>query len=319
MNPVNLPASQQFEELSDEEKMKDPVLKSILQYLDNLHKEEMKGYKLQCISRGVIDAEVTEYHVTWTTSGVQYRAYVKSFNGALQETSFGELETISLDHYRLDEFEKMFIMNFQKLDDKQLKTDTNFMLAYQSLLDSVTKLKFASLIGVAQKPMGLGYIYHIFMRDEHGVIIRAEVYLELYSMQASVKNVVNEDFNTGMISLSQQDKSTQKIVSVIQKQAKAPALKEGGYTVNDVHGKDFLFGKMFKVGVSQEGKNFEAMVYHDQSSEEVLMLNWGVKGDPAGCAAIDDMSECIHCIEGYTKINGVCVFGCGVLCKSVEF
>ena len=69
--------------------MKDPLLKKILELLYNLHKEEMNGHKLQCVSKGYTEKNILEYHVTWTTNGIQYRSYVRSYSGALQETSFG--------------------------------------------------------------------------------------------------------------------------------------------------------------------------------------------------------------------------------------
>lgn len=121
----------------------------------------------------MFDNNVMEYHVTWTSQGLQYRSYVKSFGGSLEETSFGEIQTISLDHYRLDEFEKMFILNYQKLSEAELKVDTNFQLAYHALLNSNSSLAEAALIGVAQKPLGLGYIYHIFQRVQRGIIVRS--------------------------------------------------------------------------------------------------------------------------------------------------
>jgi hypothetical protein len=62
----------------------------------------MQEYKLQCVSRGLLENNVAEYHVTWSSRGLQYRSYVKSYSGSLKETSFGEIQTISLDHYRLD-------------------------------------------------------------------------------------------------------------------------------------------------------------------------------------------------------------------------
>ena len=190
----------------------------------------MEGYKLQCVNRGVIDANVVEYHVTWTSQGVQYKSYVKSFSGELQETSFGEVQTISLDHYRLDEFEKMFILNFQKINDDELKTDTNFNLAYQALVKSDSKLQDIKLIGAAQKPMGLGYIYHIFFRFD-SKIMRAEVFLELFSLQATIKSIVNEDFTEGLIGLNQEDTSIKKVIAIIEKEAKKPSLVNGQYTV----------------------------------------------------------------------------------------
>lgn len=148
----------------------------------------MTDYKLQCVSRGLLQNNVNEYHITWTSRGIQYRSFVKSYAGSLKETSFGEIQTISLDHYRLDEFEKMFILNYQKLNDEDLKSDTNFKLAYQSLRSNNSTMNNAALIGAAQKPMGLGYIYQIFLRLLDSSIIRAEVYLELFSLKINVKN-----------------------------------------------------------------------------------------------------------------------------------
>ena len=164
LNSVNLPSSQQFQELSETEKSTDSTLAEVLKLLNNIHKEEMSNYKLQCVSKGNVQNDVLEYHVTWSSNGLQYRANVRVFENSLEEVSFGEIQTISLDHYRLDEFEKMFILNYQKLNDEDLKTDTNFQLAYQGLLNDRATLASASLIGAAQKPLGLGYVYHIFMR-----------------------------------------------------------------------------------------------------------------------------------------------------------
>lgn len=58
LNTINLPSSQQFQELSEEERNNDPELKEVLKYLGNLHKHEMDGYKLQCITKGNIESNV---------------------------------------------------------------------------------------------------------------------------------------------------------------------------------------------------------------------------------------------------------------------
>jgi hypothetical protein len=319
LNTVNMPSSQQFQELSEDERNNDPELKEALKLLGNLHKYEMSDYKLQCIAKGVLEENVIEYHITWTSRGTQYRSYVKSYSGSLKETSFGELQTISLDHYRLDEFEKMFITSFQKLSENEIKGDTNFNLAWQSLISSNGSLSDASLIGVAQKPMSLGYIYHIFMRLYNGVIVRGEVYLESFSLKTTIKGVFNEDFTSNLFAMNLQDNSVKKIVEIVEKQATNPTLEGNSYTVQSVQGKDFLFGKLFIVSVSNANKEYEAFVYHDQSSEEVLMLNWGPKNQPSGCSMRNDMGECTKCVEGYTPINNICTFGCGVLCRTVNF
>jgi len=85
----------------------------------------------------------------------------------------------------------MFILNYQKLAEGEYKTDTNFRLAYQALMNNNASLINAMFIGAAQKPLGLGYIYHIFSRLPTGEIIRSEVVLELYTLKASIKSTVN--------------------------------------------------------------------------------------------------------------------------------
>lgn len=213
----------------------------------------------------------------------------------------------------------MFIMNYQKLSDNEIKTDTNFHTAYETLLKENKTLSSSSLIGAAQKPLGLGFVYHIFSRLSGGSIIRSEVFLELYTLKATVKNVVYEDFKSGFVSLSQQDKSSKKIVSVLHKQASKPSLQGKEYQVQSIEGKDFIFGKLYKVTVSFNGKSYTAFEYHDESSEEVLLLNWAEENKPTGCASRDIGDQCSKCVEGYTPINGMCTYGCGVLCKSIEF
>ena len=319
LNPVSLPNSQQFEELTDEQKENDEILKDILKYLKRLHREEMSGYKLQCISKGLIQENVFEYHVTWTTNGVQYRAFVRSYSGIFRETSFGELETISLDHYRLDDFEKLMITNYQRIDDSELKIDTNFDIAYQYLLNNNADARGAELIGASQKPLSLGFVYHIFMRNSNGIIWRAEVYLESYTLKVTIKNVKGEDFKNGLVSLNREDSSVKKVIQIIEKQANKPSLKNNAYIVQSVQGKDFLFGKLFVVTFEVARKNYVAIVYHDQSSEEALMVNWGDDTKPAGCKNFNDGGKCAQCIEGYTPINEICAFGCGILCKTVKF
>jgi hypothetical protein len=85
----------------------------------------------------------------------------------------------------------MFILNYQKLAEGEYKTDTNFRLAYQALMNNNASLINAMFIGAAQKPLGLGYIYHIFSRLLTGEIIRSEVVLELYTLKVTIKSTVN--------------------------------------------------------------------------------------------------------------------------------
>jgi len=157
------------------------------------------------------------------------------------------------------------------------------------------------------------------MRTTSGSILRVEVYLEVFSLKVTIKSINKEDFTTGLIHLNQKDSSIKKIVSVVEKQAKNPTLKDSSFTVQTVEGKDFLFGKMFVISISKEGKSLKAFVYHDQGSEEVLLLNWGPSSTPSGCSTPKEGGQCTKCVEGYTLINDLCTFGCGILCKTVQF
>jgi hypothetical protein len=184
------------------------------------------------VSKGELEKYI-EYHVTWSSNGKQYRSYVKSdkTNPAnLIESTFGEIATISLDHYRLDDFEKMFILNYQILSDDDLHTDPNFRLVLHSLFNSNATLSSASLIGAAQKPLGLGFIYHLYFRLQSGEIDRIEVYIELYTNKLTLKQITVEDFTSNLINISQNDNSTKKIIDLIAKQAANPAL-DSNYTV----------------------------------------------------------------------------------------
>ena len=196
----------------------------------------------------------------------------------------------------MDEFEKMFILNFQKLEESELKTDSNFNIAYQELIKSNKEYAGASLIGAAQKPLSIGFIYHIFIRTTANVIIRAEVYLEVFSLKVTIKSIKVEEFNTDLYPLNQKDKSIRKIISVVEKQANNPSLGDGSsFSVQTVEGKDFLFGRLFVVTISRKGQGYKAYVYHDQSSEEVLMLNWGKASSPAGCSNKKG-GKCVKCV-----------------------
>lgn len=140
----------------------------------------------------------------------------------------------------------MFILNYQILSDDDLRTDPNFRLILNSLRNANITLKSASLIGAAQKPLSLGFVYHVFFRLDSGEIDRAEVYIELYSNKLTLKELRIEDFTSSMVSLSQSDNSTKKILALIAKQATNPPL-ESQSVATSVSAKDFLFGRLFNV------------------------------------------------------------------------
>lgn len=210
----------------------------------------------------------------------------------------------------------MFILNYQILTDDDLHTDPNFRLVLSSLRTSNATLSAANLIGAAQKPFGLGFVYHVFFRLESGEIDRAEVYIELYTNKLTLKQLAVEDFSSSMLALNQDDNSTKKVINLIAKQASNPPLDDA-YTVSSVLAKDFLFGRLFLVQIVENSVSYSAIVYHDHSSEQAQLLSWGISGTTPNCLTMNG-SQCGACVEGYSLINDVCVFGCGVLCRTIQ-
>lgn len=94
--------------------------------------------------------------------------------------------------------------------------------------------------------MSLGYIYRIFFRLASGEIDAAVLYIELYTLNIILRSIAVEDFTSGLLQLSQSDISSQKVISVLQKQASSPALT-GNYTIKMLKGKDFVFGRLYVI------------------------------------------------------------------------
>jgi hypothetical protein len=185
LNPVALGQSSQYQEMSAAEQTNDEALSKVIQQIGALHPSETKTYSLLCVSKGKLEKE-TEYHVTLGSNGKKYKAVVKvsANNVDLREVSFAEVSFVSLDHYRYNEFEKLYISNFQKLSDADMKTDANFRLVYDNVVNkNKVRLDGAKLIGAANKPSSLGFIYHVIFRLANTEIITFEIYLESYTLK----------------------------------------------------------------------------------------------------------------------------------------
>lgn len=113
--------------------------------------------------------------------------------------------------------------------------------------------------------------------------------------------------------LSQSDAAVRRILTIIAKQAAKPPLSED-HTVTSVQAKDFLFGRLFTVLIKQAESSLKAVLYHDQSTEAVQLFSWTEVGVVANCLQPQG-EKCAQCVEGYSLLNGVCVFGCGTLCR----
>jgi hypothetical protein len=84
------------------------------------------------------------------------------------------------------------------------------------------------------------------------------------------------------------------VINLIAKQAKNPALA-AEYTVTSVSAKDFLFGRIINVEITQDGTGYSALIYHDHSSEQAQLLSWGVSGEISNCLTKSG-SQCETCV-----------------------
>lgn len=308
LNPVSLPNNDLFVELSDAEKQADTSLQTILLLINKLHAAEYKNAKLECVTKGTL-ATTIEYRVIWVSNDIKYRSFVRlPTNGQPYEVLFGEVETIALDHYRLDEFEKLYISNYQKMTDFEIKNDNNFRLAYQYLTMANLKLGNFSLIGVASKPLNLGYLYNMYFKTDNSSIIRIETFVELYTLKVTVRALVQEDFSTGFIQLATTDTASKNLVSFLSSTATNPALTATS-TVTSIIGKDFVFGVAYKVTFSLSGGSYVALVYHDKTAKKYNLINWAPQGSINGCQKPAVDGSCALCAEGQVIVNGFCVYG----------
>lgn len=87
-----------------------------------------------------------------------------SNNADMEEANFSEMVEISLDHYKLNQFDEMFIMNYQKLSEAELRGSSRVRMVIEYLYQSQTMLKDAELLGACSKAYSLGFLYKVFFR-----------------------------------------------------------------------------------------------------------------------------------------------------------
>lgn len=116
LNSVNLPTHSQYNQLSSEEQKSDNLLIQVINYINSLHPELM-GFGVNSVSKSIGSDGAIEYHLVIEHSNLKYKSMVRvsANNIDMKEINFSEMVEISLDHYKLDQFDEMFIMNFEKL------------------------------------------------------------------------------------------------------------------------------------------------------------------------------------------------------------
>ena len=106
-------------------------------------------------------------------------------------------------------------MNYQKLTQEEMKSDSKFRMALDYLYSN-QKIKKASLLGAASKPFGLGFLYRIFILDSNSQLFVAEIYDESYSNKIILKSFNNFNFDREFALISLQASAVTKIVGKLK-------------------------------------------------------------------------------------------------------
>ena len=132
---------------------------------------------------------------------------VSSNNVDMTELDFAEIVEITLDHYRLDQFDNSFIMNYQKISQNEIRSDTKARMVLSFLNNNQNKnQKIANYVflGAAYKPSTLGFLYQVFLKLANNTLYVAEVYIESYSNKLSLKSYKALDFDSNLVSINLQ-------------------------------------------------------------------------------------------------------------------
>lgn len=105
------------------------------------------------------------------------------------------------------------------------------------------------------------------------------------------------------------------MLKVLERQAN-PRLTPGGYTVQSIKEKEFLFGNLFSVEILLQGQSYKGLIYHDHSTEQATLLRWGIKArSDCQTQTVNNPMICERCNHGFIKISGKCLSNCGAICE----
>ena len=87
-------------------------------------------------------------------------------------------------------------MNYQKLTEEELRTNSKFRMVLNFLHNSRKVNADSEFLGAAYKPYGLGFLYKSYFKI--GItkqLVAAEVYIEAYSDKITLKSFKNLNFD----------------------------------------------------------------------------------------------------------------------------
>ena len=194
----------------------------------------------------------------------------------IEELSWNEVVEISLDHYRLDPYSVEDLKRFKRITNID-KSDVRMI--DQHLRNQNILLQHAQILGVASKPLNLGFSYCFFYRMETSEIMRWEIYVESFNNKIQITSMAYSSFTDGFMDFSAEGVEVGKVVGVLEHKVD---LTEG-YVVKNFEGKSFMFGNLFRIMIEMEGSLWQALIYHDYSDESISLLQWRSLSSEESC------------------------------------
>jgi hypothetical protein len=105
LNTVGLYQQSQYNQLSSEQQKSDKTLSSILSYINSIH-PEVNGFTIVSVNKAD-NLNSTEYNIILEKNNKRYRSLIRvsANNVDITEIKFAEMMEVSLDHYRLDQYD----------------------------------------------------------------------------------------------------------------------------------------------------------------------------------------------------------------------
>ena len=346
LNAIDMKHLSNEHSLSKEGQDADEAFHNALVYILSSHPQETEDYKVMSVRKSE-DESYCYFSVELESHGKKYRSQVKvlkSDNEIIEEISWSEIVAIALDHFRLDTANQWFISHFTKLSQEELE-DPFMNVINEYALTQNSLPEDTHLIGIMSRPQNLGYFYRLIYRLKSTELAYAEVYAETTTSRMKSISFELLDFESNLMKFSTEGEQTKKILEAIERKITS-SHETSDFAVSSIEGKEFVFGNLFVLEIKIQEETWEAVMYHDHSSEEIHLFQWALRpsGRPCemrdgkkctecsagyfmdtkvslcfptipGCSAyIENNTECQECEDGLQMINKICTSDCGSFC-----
>lgn len=293
------------------------------------------------------------FQIEFLSGSKKYRCIfqVNKENMDVAEIMFIELIEVSLRESNLKEI-KILTEQYQTIDSNNYKSDRYFIMVDQYVKNRNQVLVGAKILGAGYKPQNLGFSYKITYKTEDSKIMEVEVYIETFSQKYSQTYIKYLDFESGFAVAQVPTADLDKYAKSIAEKASIVLIPDQ-YTIQSIEAKNFFNGCLFKIVITFNGADYEALIYLEEHTGLINLISWTLKISGDGCETkSDDKLTCVKCSTGFIasadnkvclreiagcqtygddkltcsvcktsfdKVNSICTRDCGTLCSVVSF